>query len=393
MASGLELLALTPAQRKAKADRTLRFRMRGAGQKLTDTKAVARCGKWLSGYGEAGSVSLRVFHPIGGAPRAFFTGLYRCSSVWECPVCAPRVQRGRALEVQELNKRHQAAGGGMYLVTLTVPHDFGDRLEPMRRHVSRTWTRVANGEPWKRWKRALGIAGQVRALEVTHGPNGWHPHLHLALYTSSPPPARDLVRFRTWLRERWARFIQKPTPNGLIYRAPAWRHGVKVSRLRAAEYLTKMGLVGWELSSSSTKAGRPGHRTPFQILRDIALGGDDPDRLRRNVALWREWGAAMPGARQLTYSPGLRARYRLGEPLEDAELPDTNRDLELAGAGDGSELVAVITRTEWRDILRARNSVALRLRLLAVCELERDLWADCVVRVIWEAQGVPPPPF
>jgi hypothetical protein len=387
MQSGAALLAATPAQRKAKVDRTLRYRMRAVGQRLTDSKSVTRCGRWLAGYGDSASVSLRVNHPIGGTPRAYFAGLYRCSSVWECPVCAPRIQRGRADEVQELNKRHQAAGGGMYLVTLTIPHDQGDRLRPLRKHVSRSWTRAVNGKPWQRWKSALGIIGQVRALEVTHGPNGWHPHLHLALYTSTPAAARALVAFRTWLRARWEKFVTQPTADGRKFRAPAWRHGVKVSRLRAAEYLTKMGLAAWELTSSSTKAGRPGHRTPFQILRDVALGVDR-ERQRADSILWRVWAHAMAGARQLTYSPGLRKRYRLGEPLEDAQLPDSQGELEVTGAGDGSELIATFTRSEWRDILRARNSVALRLRLLAVIDLERDLWSDAVVKVVEESRGI-----
>jgi hypothetical protein len=302
------------------------------------------------------------------------------------------VQRGRADEVQELNKRHEAAGGGMYMVTLTIPHDFGDRLAPMRKHVSRSWTRVANGAPWKRWRQALGIVGQVRALEVTHGPNGWHPHLHLALYTATPAGGRLLVQFRAWLRARWEKFIVKPTPNGVAYRAPSWRHGVKVTRLRSAEYLTKMGLAAWELSSSSTKEARPGHRTPFQILRDIALGVD-LDRRRRDCKLWREWAAAMSGARQLTYSPGLRKRYRLGEPLEDDALPDVQGELEAAGGGDGSELVTMFTAADWRAIVAAPNSVALRLRLLAVGDWERDYWAELVVRVIDEAHGRPLVPF
>lgn len=392
---GVLIRPVTPANVKARADRDLRLRLRAGAQYLTCSKAVAKCGRALAGRdaaGDYGTVSLRVSWPIGHEPRAYFAGLYRCSSVWECPVCAPRVQRGRAAEAQELNARHDASGGGMYLVTLTVPHDVGDRLKPMRKHVSRTWSRILNGDPWKRWRDRLGFVGYVRALEATHGPNGWHPHVHVALYTVAPVPARELVRFRTWLRNRWRDKVTRRTPEGIVYRAPDRRHGVKISALRQSSYLTKMGLASWELTSSSTKAGRHGHRTPFQVLRDLVCG-DDPERRRRDAGVWAEWAAGIKGARQLVYSPGLRRRYRLGEELPDDRLPDCQADLELTGAGDGDLTLWTFSREEWANVVRSRHSVSIRCRLLAVVELQRDLWDDEVVRILDRAAGLPAVPF
>jgi len=331
-------------------------------------------------------VSLRVDRVSG---RSYFCGLLRCNSPWECPVCLPRIQQGRATELRELGERHRKAGGAVYLVTLTMPHDQGDYLKPLRRHVAGAWRSVINGAPWERWEKALGLLGHVRALEVTHGPNAWHPHLHVGLYTKKRIPARELVRFRTWLRARWSDRITRATPSGRRYRAPERRYGVRISEARTTTYLAKMGLTAQELASSSTKEGRAGHRTYLQILRDATLARD-PDIRRQHVRLWREWAKAMRGARQLTYSAGLRnwqAAYGV-LVLADADLPSLQEDLELLWSDDAhSRLVFTFDAADWSVLIGSPRSVQLRLLLLDVPSHPPAEWRDrCILllrRALW----------
>ena len=35
-------------------------------------------------------------------------------------------------------------------------------------------------------RQVVGADGSIRALEVTHGQAGWHPHVHVLLLTSAP---------------------------------------------------------------------------------------------------------------------------------------------------------------------------------------------------------------
>jgi hypothetical protein len=386
---------LEAPSRKSNNHRRLRFRMRDAAQRLTNATGVQKCGRSvaaLSGFFRAGP-ELRVSTSGDGA--AFFTGLMRCSSVWECPVCAPRVQSGRAAELRALNRGHAAAGGGLYMATLTLPHRVGDRLKPMRKHVARSWQRVIAGAPWKRWRARLELEGTVRALETTVGPNGWHCHLHVALYTRAPLAPGELAELRAWLFQRWVTFVTKPAPSGERYAAPSAEHGVRVDALRESEYLAKMGLAH-ELATSSTKEGRAGHRTPFQVLRDLTLAPAESPARAADVRLWREWARGIRGARQLTYSRGLKklaARYAVELAENDAALESADADEQLFPA-DGSELVHTFTADEWRALVTSRRSVAARLQLLELpATVPRLEWRDAVVRVLDWALGLEPVPF
>jgi hypothetical protein len=307
-----------------------------------------------------------------------------CGSVWECPVCAENIQRRRADELCGVVKRHRDAGGDTYLLTLTLPHDEGDELKPLRQHVAKSWQRVIAGRTWQNFAKRLGIAAYVRALEPTNGPNGWHPHLHVLLFSSSEWNAAQLDDARRWFYDRWCRYITQRNPiTGKVYRKPSARHGLTIVRSRDETYVTKMGL-SHELVSETTKRGRDGHRTPLQILASIDRGGPT---LESDLTLWDEYSRALRGARQLTWSRGLRAKYALGEEVPDEQLA---LDPDL---GNGEAMIVYeFTAPEWDRILRCRPE--LRVALLYVPILKPpDEWVDWIGVLIERYEGKRDVPF
>lgn len=296
---------------------------------------------------------------------------------------------GRAEELQALNDAHRATGGHLYLATLTLPHDEGDSLKPLRKQVSRAWSNVTRGAPWARWKGRAGIVGTVRALEVTHGANGWHPHLHVALYCALELTDAARAELCEFLARQWRRYVTERTPEGRVYRAPSVEHGVTVQPLASAQYLAKMGLAA-ELTLSGTKEGREGHRTPWQVLRDLTVAAFSKGDTLEDRQLWGEFARSMKGARQLTYSKGLRQRYALPDPADDEILADVQGELEGVGAGD-AETVFTWTPKEWVEICRL--SVAVRLAILQVPALPRAEWTDALQKILDDAHGLPAVPF
>lgn len=323
-----------------------------------------------------------------GTGDVFFAGLQHCGSVWECPECAPRVQGERGAILQRLNKAHAAAGGGLYLLTLTLPHDEGDDLKPLREHVAKAWTATLNGAPWKRWRDALGIVGTVRALEVTHGPSGWHPHIHAAIYTARPLDKKKSIDFLSWVENRWRDKVTRPTKSGRIYRAPRPGVGVTLQPLRGTSYLAKMGLAK-EITSSFTKTGRRENRTPFQILRALVHSEGQGHAGARDVALWQEWARAMYGARQLVVSKGLYERYGEIDLSDDALMDQAELSAFAAGA---VEDVYTFSRSEW-DLVRDGGVEAYILLLDVPTRYERWEWPAAVLRLLDELRGLPPVPF
>jgi hypothetical protein len=185
----------------------------------------------------------------------------------------------------------------------------------LRQAVSKAWQHVASGEPWQKLKRDIGFAGSIRALEVTTGPNGWHPHLHLLIFTKKPLSESLDLAFRDFVFSRWCRSIQRSG-----YRLPTEAHGMHFGWSEKDEYIAKMGLaeelsnIAAELTQGGAKLATGSNRTPLQVLMDYMEHGSDEDG-----ATWREYTAGMKGARQLTWSVGLRAQFLRSEELTDEE--------------------------------------------------------------------------
>jgi hypothetical protein len=95
-----------------------------------------------------------------------------------------------------------------------------------------------------------------------------------------------------------------------------------------------------------------GHRTPFQVLAAFVASGEE-----RDMRVWREWEDGMRGARQLTWSHGVKARYGMADMGDQAVV---------AAASEQGEVVAMITAPEWRTIMALGPS--MRLRLLEAAE-------------------------
>lgn len=244
-----------------------------------------------------------------------------CGSVWTCPVCAANICARRAAEVKaaverwnEANETHRVA-----MLTLTVRHARGHDLERLRRGLARAWRKVWMGKAGQARRWRWGVSHQIRALEVTHGENGWHPHLHVALFQTreTTPEQVDAIR------ELWAKLVTKELGSDC---APSWERGVDYRALNTTNYLTKLGL---EVASMTEKKGRGASRTPWQIAADAAAGD------RRSIALWLEYTKAMKGARQLFWSQGARRFFGLVREESEHEMSQDGPGYVL-GEWDGA---------------------------------------------------------
>ena len=355
----------------------MREYLRKSGRSLTFHANVGKCGR--TRYREK-SVALCV----GKHGSAFFSGLVRCGSAWECPVCMHSIAAGRADEIRTLLEKHRSAKGAAYMLTCTLPHDQGDELRPMRRHVARAWQFVQSGAPWKRWKKRIGFFGSVRALEVTSGSSGWHPHLHILILTESKLRDRTREEFVAFVLARWKKAITRPNKdNGAQYREPTLEHGVTLTESHRDDYIAKLGLAD-EVVNGTLKSGRHGGRTPLQILHDITFGVGSELEQRRSVQLWLEYADEMFGARQLTWSKGLREAYAIPEQteLELASLEET----------DAHEELYHYENRDWDDHIGGNLPLQLRLKALAVHSPPAELDGQ-ILELLDRARGLPAVPF
>jgi hypothetical protein len=269
---------------------------------------------------------------------AHFTGLATCGSIWACPVCSAKVRNGRAAEISEGAASWHLAGNTVLMVTLTFPHDMGMRLAKLLPLVADGFRSLISGRPWLRTRDQLGIVGTIRAVEVTHGDNGWHPHAQTLFFMEGDSDAERIVALILYLRDRWATWI-----TGQGYRTPHATIGVDVqvcaSAAEAGLYIAKTQdgrSVGNEMARGDMKSGRHGSRTPFEILDDFRWTGDT-----EHLALWHEYEAATKGHQAITWSPRLRGRLKVAERTDE----------EIAAEEVGGEDIAVIPPRVWERIV------------------------------------------
>lgn len=355
---------LSPPDRK-RSNRALRFRLRSAAAKALPKERVAKCGTQAISQ----TVDIR-----NGRHGAHFSGVVTCGSIWTCPVCAAKIAETRREEVARTIFEHLRLGGSVHMATFTVPHHRFQTARELRNLVTGTFSKIFAGAPWKRNKRRVDLVGFVRSLEVTHGANGWHPHIHALFFISAGVPESAIEAFGDFLFDRWSRFIEKDG-YGVCNRA-VWRFERTAETEKAGDYLVKWG-ADREITQGHLKLAKGGGRSPWQILDGVAAGK------KRDIMLFREYATAFKGARFLTWSRGLREHFGLREPLsdEDASLEDPEEENPRIGR---------LARHVWTKIVRK----GLRAKLLDA--VERDPYWQTVV-IFLKRHGVdayePPPTY
>lgn len=343
-----------------------------------------------------------------GASTVTFTGLETCKSVWCCPECSERIIRLRREELRTIVTRQRADGGQSYMLTLTIPHSYEQSLDVSMRVVSHAYTVFQRSRLWRDLAKMLGKGGTVRAHEITHSDeNGWHPHLHVLVLFGHALDADETAGLDTLVRWHWRRSVQLACKSKKLrrdlgdataldrYRLPSLEHGASFDVSRNEEYVAKLGLAD-ELTGAFTKAGRTGHRTPFQILRDITVAYERLEnestlsrsrrssllaRRKRDIALWQEYEEGVHGKRQLTYSVGLVAKYGIVE--DDEQL-----DLLPNEAADGM-LTLDVDLTEWWDDIEDDAVTRGRLVQMAADGCDAEAIVDYVQLVKYELTPAP----
>lgn len=339
-------------------------------RKITRLPRVAKCR--LHPHADGVGVLVR-------GNRAHFGGLQTCGSVWACPLCSAKIQAERTDELTLALERAHQQGWKVALLTLTMRHRRGQRLADLWDALSPAWrAAIATDRRVRRAKQLLGVQGWVRRVECTHGPNGWHLHVHALVFFDGDPETLDGLRAAVWAG--WRRRLghaglDADEAHGIDLRLLS----LEQARAEVASYLNKTtyeaARAARELAGQTGKTGRQGNRNPFDVLSDlVALG------LAEDLAIWREWEHASRGRRALTWSKGLRRQLLADEP--------ERTDEELADATDGlAELVAWLPKTTWRALVNRE----LEPDLLAAIEHREHRSAYDAADAFLTAAGLPPP--
>lgn len=323
---------------------------------ITGLKRVKQCG-----LSRIGDVAFRLVQHTDGTCAGGLGGLATCGSTWACPQCSARIAERRRNEVKELASGWARKGGGFLLLTFTLRHRKNQRLKDSWNKLIDAWAGVQRKVAWRNARKDGSIAGYVRVVEITHGKNGWHPHLHILVFTDSDKGTELSEHYwRNAITESWIQSLKR------VGATAESSHAVDVKRIAAgdalADYFNK---ATYELAGARTKEGRKTSRNPWQILRHVIATGEDYD-------LWREYEDASYGRRQWSFSRGLTdlLGVDIAEDDEIVAAENTSGDVVLLADRDCQNLYALL----------ASGRVS---RALAVIEQTRGLEQARVVLGRW----------
>lgn len=348
--SGAEI-GNSPAGELAKAmGRAQRYELQAEARRLLpEYKALGECHRNVHYRESAPGVDIRLNMETG---KAHFTNVVTCHSVWACPICAHKITEERRAELQAAINAHAMNGGRVALLTLTFPHEWHSPLADLLKDFSSALSSFWSYRSTKNILEQAGWIGSVRAMEVTHGRNGWHPHVHVLLFIgqAESDALAVLEHFRDW----WGKAVAKA---GL---GQVNEHGFDVrGGDKAADYVAKYGHepqeTGWTVAHELTKtpvkqARAKDSRTPFGLLRDSMKGDAEAG------AAFVEYVNAFKGKRQLFWSPKLREKLGLAQERTDEEIA-ADADANVPAM----ETVGTLNKQQWRTVLEynARGQVLI----------------------------------
>lgn len=285
--------------------------------------------------------------PVHG--KCHYGGLISCGRTWECPVCASKISQRRRDELSTALEQWRSMGYQLLLVTYTFPHTQFDNLSDLLKKQDKARVSMNGQRVYKEILKAHSVIGRVRALEITHGFNGWHPHIHEIWFVQSQSTQVLQDAINTRIFDLWSDSCVK---HGL--KRPNFEHGIDVrDGSYASVYISKWGIED-EITKANSKEGKGQSRNPFQFLDSYILGD------KQAGALYVEYVNAFKGKRQLVWTKGLKNIFKLDEKTDE----------EIAAEQDDKALrLGNLTMEQWAFILSYRgHQTDFRAELLVQAE-------------------------
>ena len=364
-----------------------------------------------------------------------FSGLVTCGNVWTCPVCQYKIMARKRAQLGRILTNSIGDGCKLGYITLTVPHHAFQSAKELQSVVVESYRKIRQS---RRYRRIIGkikdesfgedvqlrldvvgrtgrkkqlpkvllpeFVGDIRTLEVTHGANGWHPHLHVLLVAKCSEEQMEI--FASEIFDMWSKQVEKQklgkcSPQAFKYKLIEDDEGI-------GDYVGKSDIV-WEMADSHGKSAKGSGRNPSQILFDIWAGNGDPERDKK---LYKEYAEAFRGRAKLTINGELKDRYlvidqdlvdasedyqeRLEKLKEELQLIEDKTDEEIANERQEGVVIGEIHREIWREIRQRHLSEVLKDHfysggVLEAFEVLRGQGIACILSGIAILPDIPPP--
>ena len=231
-----------------------------------------------------------------GKRHAWWGRIKHCNRHWVCPTCCEKTSAKRADELDRLMRGDP--GGRWQMLTLTLRHHAGEGLAAVIDRLMHAWRHVRAHRRVRRIMSAR-VTASVRALEITWGSSGWHPHIHLLWRTSEWTQAE-----RDELESLWC-----TTAGAVVGVGVRWSSTIENWQRERAGYIAKLGAEVAGLG----KDAHGGHLTPWQIATNAA-DYKNAAHDSRWFLLWQEFQLCTKGRRRIEFDERAKAMVLPPDP-------------------------------------------------------------------------------
>lgn len=292
-------------------------------------------------------------------------GVTYCHNHWACPSCTPRAMMAISKKLQAAYQMLRERGYEARMITFTVPHrirydqdiNFGSNLDIMLHFLRTTYNSFLSGT-LKHVRPNDCYTFQI--FEVTHGINGWHPHIH-AIYWLKKEEWNAFIEKESALVESWhfhcTKIGKKMYKDGMInydeyeeiieLLPTPQNPGFYISKHtgEVANYITNaLGGLAHEVTSLHLKKARKGNLTIWQIL-DKAVKEDNDQCWK----LFIEYALVTQGIQRWRFKRGFVTE--IDNYMKEHPKPEISKKKPAEDAAMVTQ-VAWFTRSQWQSLNR-----------------------------------------
>ena len=365
----------TPTNRRTLEQRAKRWKMVHHLWEFSALQRVRRCKKYFAMFrtkdGDIGKVKEVQVRQSEDKKAVGYAGLQTCGSVWACPACSAKIQAQRRLEIGLLMAAAASEGFTVVFTTYTLRHKKGQALSLLWEGLTYAHQRVKQDKTVGKLRKAHNEVGAVRAVEVTYGDNGWHPHIHSLRFFENDVTQADVDELRRNEFRAWKAAAKKKglgLPSASAFKMDLVDLGDEHTAGQVGRYMVKdldeeaketeqgqkiidsgkkVSGITFEMQGGATKSARRTMSfTPMELFQEF-LDTGNVEFLER----FNEYELASKGKRALTWSPGLKQRFHVREKTDEAIANET--------VGTEEDRVFGITEAGWQRVVETRAAAML----------------------------------